>query len=41
MEDYKYIIIEYKSLRSMVENEANEINVIYSKIKSFKILYLH
>ena len=35
MEDYKNIIIEYKSLQNMVENEVNNLNLIYSKIKSF------
>ena len=35
MEDYKNIIVEYKSLQNMVENEINDLNLIYSKIKSF------
>ena len=35
MDDYKNIIVEYKSLQSMVENEINDLNLIQSKIKSF------
>ena len=35
MEDYKNIIVEYKSLQSMVENQTNDLNLILSKVKTF------
>ena len=35
MDDYKNIIVEYKCLQNMLENEINDLNLIYSKIKSF------
>lgn len=36
MEDYKNMIVEYKSLQNMVENQTNDLNLIRSKIKSFE-----
>ena len=35
MEDYKNIIVEYKSLQNMVENQTNDLNLILSKVKTF------
>ena len=35
MDDYKNILIEYKSLQNMVENQANDLNLIQNKIKIF------
>ena len=35
MEDYKNVIVEYKSLQSMVENQINDLNLILSKVKIF------
>ena len=36
MEDYKNIIVEYKSLQNMVENQTNDLNLIHSKIKTLE-----
>ena len=35
MEDYKNIIIEYKGLQNMVENQTNDLDLIQSKLKTF------
>ena len=35
MDDYKNLIVEYKSLQNMIETQTNDLNLIQIKIKSF------